>query len=65
MDKKAIIRLHKDLFDKCRQFGILPYNETLFSLFTRLFNENTWLLKPEEALFYLLSGYSFRDMNFN
>ncbi|TXK33281.1 hypothetical protein FVR03_19125 [Pontibacter qinzhouensis] len=61
MDKKNIIRLHKDLFDKCRQYTILSFNEPLFSHFTQLFNEEKWSLKSEEALFYLLAGYSFRD----
>ncbi|WP_143959726.1 TM1802 family CRISPR-associated protein [Litoribacter populi] len=61
MDKKAIVRLHKDLFDKCRQYAILSYNELLFSQFTQLFNSEKWPLKSEEALFYLLAGYSFRD----
>lgn len=61
MDKKAIIRLHKDLFEKCRQYSILSHNESRFSFFTQLFDENSWSLKPAEALFYLLAGYSFRD----
>lgn len=61
MDRKTIIRLHKDLFDKCRQYGILSFNELQFSHFTQLFNNERWSLKPEEALFYLLAGYSFRD----
>lgn len=61
MDKKTIIRLHKDLFEKCRQYSILSYNELHFSHFTQLFNESSWSLKPAEALFYLLAGYSFRD----
>lgn len=61
MDKKTIMRLQKDLFDKCRQYSILPYNEPMFSHFTNLYNENDWTLRPEEALFYLLAGYSFRE----
>jgi len=60
MDCDDLQRLHKDLFEKCRQYDVLHFNESNFSKFTGLFIPNDWSIKPEEALFYLLSGYSFR-----
>ncbi len=67
MDSHDIQRLRKDLFEKCRQYttpkkNVLGFNEMNFSKFTDLFKEKGWdkRMKPEESLFYLLSGYSFR-----
>jgi CRISPR-associated protein Csh1 len=65
MNAQAIKRLRIDLFEKCKQYDILKYNEGNFSKFTDLFKdaaEDQWdrRMKPAEALFYLLSGYSFR-----
>jgi len=59
MQKSEIIRLKNDLYDKMRQFKLHSYMEPLFKKFTEHFNENKWALKPDEALFYILSGYSF------
>ena len=65
MDAASVKRLYADLFEKCRQYDILRFNEGLFSKFTDLFkNEKNdpWdkRMRPEETLFFLLSGYSFR-----
>ena len=65
MNASALKRLHTDLFEKCRQYDILRYNEGNFAKFTDLFKDSEndgWdkRIKPEAALFYLLSGYSFR-----
>ncbi|MBV6440408.1 MAG: hypothetical protein EPGJADBJ_02077 [Saprospiraceae bacterium] len=70
MDSHDIRRLRKDLFEKCRQYttpqkNVLGFNEMNFSKFTDLFIDSKdapWdkRMKPDEALFYLLSGYSFR-----
>lgn len=65
MDAAALKRLHADLFEKSKQYEILKYTEGTFSRFTDLFKdspEDRWdkRMKPEESLFYLLSGYSFR-----
>jgi CRISPR-associated protein Csh1 len=60
MDKRAIIRLRIDLMEKCKQYDVLNYNELLFSKFNDLFNPSEFILSSEEALFFLLSGYSFR-----
>ena len=65
MDAASLKRLHADLFEKCKQYDILSYNEGNFSKFTDLFKDSEkdkWdkRMKPDESLFYLLSGYSFR-----
>jgi CRISPR-associated protein Csh1 len=65
MDAAALKRLHADLFEKCRQYEIMKYTEGSFSRFTDLFKDrpdDRWdkRMKPEESLFYILSGYSFR-----
>ncbi len=65
MDASMLKRLHADLFEKCRQYDVLKFNEGNFSKFTDLFKDeekNRWdkRIKPDESLFYLLSGYSFR-----
>jgi len=59
MQKSEIIRLKNDLYDKMRQFKLHSYMEPIFKKFTEHFNENKWTMKPDEALFYILSGYSF------
>jgi CRISPR-associated protein Csh1 len=65
MDAASLKRLHADLFEKSKQYEIFKYTDGFFSKFTDLFKdfpENRWdkRMKPEESLFYLLSGYSFR-----
>ncbi len=59
MDKNEILRLHNDLFEKARQYGIVDKVEFDNSKFTKLFNVNTWKFKPEETLFFILTGYTF------
>lgn len=60
MDKAAIIRLRNDLADKSRQFNLHRYLEPVLSQFHRHFAEvNDWKMAPEEALFFILSGYTF------
>jgi CRISPR-associated protein Csh1 len=65
MESVALKRLYADLFEKCKQYDILRSNEGNFSKFTDLFKDEVkdkWdkRMKPDETLFYLLSGYSFR-----
>lgn len=65
MDATALKRLRADLFEKCRQYDILKFNEGNFAKFTDLFRDAPnapWdkRMKPDESLFYLLAGYSFR-----
>ena len=59
MDKDAVQRLRLDLFEKGKQYGIINKIEFDDSRFTNYFNFNDWNLKPKEALFFILSGYSF------
>ena len=61
MDKEDIVRLRKDLGEKTQQFSLHRQTEHSFGRFTNLFNYNNWPLKPEETLFFILSGYSFHE----
>ena len=59
MDKDNIQRLRLDLFEKGKQYNIVNKIELDDGRFTNYFNFNEWNLKPKEALFFVLSGYSF------
>lgn len=59
MDRDDIRRLRIDLEEKAKQYDILGKTEFNFSKFTEYFNYNQWNMDPEEAVFFLLSGYSF------
>ncbi len=59
MDKDNIQRLRLDLFEKGKQYGIVNKVEFDDARFTNYFDFNDWNLKPKEALFFILSGYSF------
>lgn len=59
MDRDDIRRLIIDLKEKAKQYDILGKTEYNFSRFTDYFNYNEWNMDPEEAVFFLLSGYSF------
>jgi len=61
MDKDDIVRLRKDLGEKTQQFSLHALTEYSFGQFTRLFDYNKWSLKPEETLFFILSGYSYYE----
>ncbi len=69
MDKDAIIRLAEDLFEKIRQYArqlSLSFAEYNYAMFNKFFNPNNWKISPQEALFYILSGYSYgRIVNIN
>ena len=52
-------RLRLDLFEKGKQYSIINKVEFDDARFTNYFNFNNWNLKPKEALFFILSGYSF------
>jgi CRISPR-associated protein Csh1 len=62
IEKSDIERLRKDLIDKARQHGQISkviFNDRKFS---ELFDYNKWNktpMDPNEALFFLLTGYSF------
>ncbi len=59
MDRDDIRRLRIDLEEKANQYDILEKTHFSFSKFTAFFNYNEWKLDPEEAVFFLLAGYSF------
>jgi len=59
MDKADIRRLHRDLVEKTQQYSIHRFTESTLSRFTMLFEYENWKMNPEEALFFILSGYSF------
>ena len=60
MDGRALMRLRNDLADKARQFNLHGLMEPLLGRFHALFGSlDQWAMHPEEALFYVLSGYTF------
>ncbi len=59
MDRDDIRRLHRDLVEKTQQYSIHRLTEGTLSRFMMLFKHEDWTMKPDEALFFILSGYSF------
>jgi CRISPR-associated protein Csh1 len=59
MDKSDILRLRNSLIEKAHQYN--KVDKVVFSdaHFSEFFNYNNWKMKPEESVFFLLSGYSF------
>lgn len=59
MDKDDIQRLRIDLIEKAKQYNKM--NKVIFTdeKFGKLFSFNTWAMNPKEAVFFLLTGYSF------
>jgi len=59
MDKDSIVRLRIDLFEKAKQYN--QVNKVVFhdGHFGQLFDFETWSMNPQEALFFILTGYSF------
>jgi CRISPR-associated protein Csh1 len=60
MDAKSLFRLHNDLFEKGKQYDVVDKVTWDLGEFNRRFNLNQWNMNPQEALFYLLSGYTYR-----
>jgi CRISPR-associated protein Csh1 len=62
MDLGSLAKLVIDLSEKTQQYTLHASNEWLMSLFTDFFKPNGWDIRVgrEEALLYLLLGYSFR-----
>lgn len=63
MDLNKLVRLFNDIYEKMRQYRILTSkNEKIYSLAKNLFETNKlkWSLTPQENVFYVLSGYSFK-----
>jgi len=64
MDKRSIYRLSTELFEKGTQYNqdnnkpLLEKIKWNLAEFNRRFEFNTWNMNPQEALFFLLSGYT-------
>lgn len=60
MDKDSIQRLRIDLIEKAKQYNAM--NRVVFTdqKFGNEFDYNNWTLSPQEAIFFMLTGYSFR-----
>ncbi len=67
MDLTALAKLVIDLSEKTQQYTLHNSNEWLMSLFTDCFKPKDWDIRVgrEEALLYLLLGYSFRTAKEN
>ncbi|MFW6275700.1 MAG: TM1802 family CRISPR-associated protein [bacterium] len=63
MDRDDIRRLRIDLEEKANQYDILEKTHFNFSKFTDHFNYNQWDIDSEEAVFFILAGYSFYISN--
>lgn len=59
MGKDDIERLRNDLINKARQHSQVGKVVFTNGRFSELFNYNNWNLQPTEALFFILTGYSF------
>lgn len=59
MGKDKIVRLRCDLYEKAKQYG--KTNKIIFddNRFSEFFNFQTWEMDPNEALFFILTGFSF------
>lgn len=59
MDKSSILRLSEDLFKSARNHGIDDNIKWDWGRFGELFDFNRWKMNPQEALFHILTGYTF------
>lgn len=59
MERDHIVRLRGDLFEKAKQYGKPEKVKFDDSHFTQFFNFNNWDMNSKEALFFILTGYSF------
>ncbi|HYX08992.1 MAG TPA: TM1802 family CRISPR-associated protein, partial [Bacteroidales bacterium] len=59
MDKDAIQRLRISLIEKAKQYSRIGSVIFLDRSFSELFDYNSWKMNPQEAVFFLLTGYSF------
>ncbi len=63
MDKKSIMRFRKELAEKVSQYNLHGLVKKDFAAFTKCFPVNEWTMNSEEAVFFILSGYSFNPNN--
>jgi CRISPR-associated protein Csh1 len=59
MNKAAIIRLSEDLFEAGRHYNITSKIVWSWGKFKDQFDFNNWKMDSQEALFFILSGYTF------
>jgi CRISPR-associated protein Csh1 len=59
MDRDDIQRLRISLVEKAKQYGKVGKVVFTDSKFGELFDFNNWKMDPHEAVFFLLTGYSF------
>ncbi len=59
MDKEDIQRLRISLIEKSKQYNSIGKVVFTDNEFGKHFNFNDWKLSPQEAVFFLLTGYSF------
>ena len=59
MDKENIQRLRISLIEKAKQYNAMGKVIFTDNEFGKHFNFNDWTLNPQEAVFFLLTGYSF------
>ena len=59
MDKENIQRLRISLIEKAKQYNSMGKVIFTDNEFGKHFNFNGWTLNPQEAVFFLLTGYSF------
>lgn len=59
MDKGDIVRLRKDLYEKAKQYGKVQRVVFPDGQFSQHFDFNRWDMSPQEAIFFILTGYSF------
>lgn len=59
MDRDDIQRLRISLVEKAKQYGKVGKVVFTDSKFGELFDFNNWKMDPQEAVFFLLTGYSF------
>ncbi|HMQ60529.1 MAG TPA: TM1802 family CRISPR-associated protein [Flavilitoribacter sp.] len=59
MDKQAIFRFANELFEAGRHYDITEYIKWDWGRFSELFDYNDWKMGSQEALFFILTGYTF------
>lgn len=63
MDKQAISRFSIELFEASRHYDISNKIEWPWGAYSRNFDLQNWDMDPHEALFYILSGYTYLIKN--
>ncbi|MCB9265617.1 MAG: hypothetical protein H6558_11365 [Lewinellaceae bacterium] len=59
MDKQSIYRFANELFESSRHYDITRTIAWDWGRFSRAFKMEGWSMDPQEALFYILSGYAY------